>query len=61
MKTEDIIKLLEVLGTAATHAIDAYQKARELAASAGISADDLAAADSRFQHLYGDPLAGGTH
>lgn len=54
----EYIQLLEVLGPIVMHSLDAYQKARELAAQAGVSEADLDDADARFLKQYGDPLKG---
>jgi hypothetical protein len=35
---------------------DAYAKARALAEKAGVTAEDLDAADARFSKTYSDPL-----
>jgi hypothetical protein len=44
------LQLLTQLGTA-------YASARDLAAKSGVTEEDLAAADARFQKVYTDPLA----
>ena len=57
MNTAELIALLNVLGTVASKALDAYHQARDLAAKGGVSKADLDAADQRFLHQYDDPLA----
>ena len=48
----EILALLEVLGPIVSRSIDAYQKARALAAQLGVTEADLADADARFLRVY---------
>jgi hypothetical protein len=49
---EEVVSLIEITGTLATHAIDAYSAAKALAAKAGISSADLDGFDARFMKDY---------
>ena len=50
--SQAIISLVELAAEAALRAYNDYQKARELAAQAGISEADLATSDARFAKAY---------
>lgn len=53
----EIITLLNTAGQVAAKAIEAYNKARELASKTeGVSPRDIADADARWLRVYEDPL-----
>jgi len=54
---EEITALIETVGSLAAHGLDAYSQAKALAAKAGVTKEDLDAADARFIKPYTDPLA----
>ena len=57
MNSAEILALVNLVGELAMKGIDAYEQMKALAAKAGISEADLAAADARFGIEIHDPLA----
>lgn len=56
VNASDIINTLGLLAGVVGHAQEAYAAHRALAEKAGISKEDLDAADARFVKVYSDPL-----
>ena len=57
IKAGDVLALLNIAGQAYLHAQESYSAARQLAEKAGVTEEDLAAADARFAKVFTDPLA----
>jgi homoserine acetyltransferase len=56
IKAADVLRMIEILAPIAVHAQEGLAEARRLGTLAGLSKEDLDAAEARFTKKYADPL-----